>query len=170
MPTIVTTLTVTCPQIGNVMVTALGESAAVTNVAGTNFNGLAYSISRNSTATDNANIVQSSSLATFNGDANRDFLNVGRVDSCAAGESVTYRLLAYRAQAATGPTSFMYNGRLIGQYLRRWLLGRPSWKREQWAGSVADSAVALPQQRGWRSLFSPPPAPCRRWRRHRNPR
>jgi hypothetical protein len=88
----------------------------VTNIAGTNFNGLAYSISKNSTATDNANVVQSSALATFNGDANRDFLNVSRVDSCTAGESITYRLTAYRSQAATGPTSFIWNGRLIGQY------------------------------------------------------
>jgi hypothetical protein len=116
VPTIITTLTVTCPQIGNVLVTGTGESAAVTNVAGTNFNGLAYSISKNSAATDDANIVQSSALATFNGDANRDFLNVGRLDSCAAGETITYRLTAYRAQAATGPTSFMYNGRLVGQF------------------------------------------------------
>jgi hypothetical protein len=115
-PTIVTTLTVTCPQVGSVLVTATGESAAQTNVAGTNFNGLAYSISRNSTATDPANVVQSSALATFNGDANRDFLNASRVDSCTAGESVTYRLTAYRSQAATGPASFIYNGRLVGQF------------------------------------------------------
>jgi hypothetical protein len=112
----VTTLTVTCPQIGNVQVTGSGESAAVTNIAGNNFNGLAYSISKNSTATDNANVVQSSSLATFNGDANRDFLNVSRVDSCTAGESIIYRLTAYRAQPATGPGSFIWNGRLVGQY------------------------------------------------------
>ncbi len=116
VPTIITTLTVTCPQSGNVMVNGSGESAAVTNVNGTNFNGLAYSISKNSMATDNANVVQSSSLATFNGDANRDFLNVSRIDSCGAGESITYRLTAYRSQAATGPGSFIWNGRLLGQY------------------------------------------------------
>jgi len=116
VPTIITTLTVTCPQGGSVLVTGSGESAAVTNVAGTNFNGLAYSISRNSTATDNANVVQSSSLATFSGDANRDFLNVSRIDGCTAGESVTYRLTAYRSQPATGPGSFIWNGRLVGQY------------------------------------------------------
>ena len=115
-PTIVTTLTVTCPQIGTVMVTASGESAAQTNVNGTNFNGLASSISMNSTATDNNNVVQSSALATFNGDANRDFLNVQRTDSCTAGQSITYRLTSYRSQAATGPASFIWNGRLVAQY------------------------------------------------------
>jgi len=115
-PTIITTLTVTCPAIGQVMVTASGESAAQTNVAGTNFNGLAYSISRNSTATDNNNVVQSSALATFSGDANRDFLTVQRVDTCTNGESVTYRLTAYRSQAATGPASFIWNGRLVGMF------------------------------------------------------
>lgn len=115
-PTIVTTLTVVCPANGNLDLQGSGESAAQTNVAGNNFNGLAYSISLNSTATDNGNVVQSSALATFNGDANRDFLNVRRVDSCTAGQSSTYRLTAYRAQAATGPASFIWNGRLVAHF------------------------------------------------------
>jgi hypothetical protein len=126
VPTIVTTLTVQCPVLSNsgqVMVVGSGESAAVTNVAGNNFNGLAYSIAKNSTATDNANVVQSSSLAVFNGDANRDFLHVERVDTCAAGESITYRLTGYRSQAATGPSSFIWNGRLTAQYFPDTLAG-----------------------------------------------
>jgi len=116
VPTIVTTLTVTCPRAGNVVVTGSGESAAVSTVAGTAFNGLAYSISKGSVATDNTNVVQSSSLATFNGDANRDFLNVQRYDTCVEGESITYRLTGYRAQPATGTSSFIWNGRLIANY------------------------------------------------------
>jgi hypothetical protein len=115
-PTIIATLTVTCPAAGQVLVTGSGESAAVTSIAGNNFNGLAYSISKNSTATDNNNVVQSSSLAVFNGDANRDFLSVQRVDSCASGESITYRLTGYRAQVATGTSSFMWNGRMVAQF------------------------------------------------------
>lgn len=116
VPTIVTTLTVTCPQVGSVMVTGSGESTAQSNFAGTAFIGLAYSISRNNTASDASNVVQSSALAVFNGDANRDFLSVSRVDSCTANESITYRLTVYRSQAAAGPASFVWNGRLIGQY------------------------------------------------------
>jgi hypothetical protein len=116
VPTIVTTLTVTCPQVGSVMVTGSGESTAQSNFAGTAFIGLAYSISRNNTASDASNVVQSSALAVFNGDANRDFLSVSRVDSCTANESITYRLTVYRSQAAAGSASFIWNGRLIGQY------------------------------------------------------
>ena len=52
----------------------------------------------------------------FNGDANRDFLSVQRVDTCASGESITYRLTGYRAQAATGTSSFMWNGRMVAQF------------------------------------------------------
>jgi hypothetical protein len=98
------------------MVTGSGESTAQSNFAGTAFIGLAYSISRNNTASDASNVVQSSALAVFNGDANRDFLSVSRVDSCTANESITYRLTVYRSQAAAGPASFVWNGRLIGQY------------------------------------------------------
>jgi hypothetical protein len=122
-PTVITTLSFTCPKSGVVTVTATGESAAVSGVA-SGFIGLAYSISKNSTATDNANVVQSSSLATFVGDANRDFLVANRFDSCTAGESITYRLTAYKATAGTvgtgsggsGSGSFLWNARLVALY------------------------------------------------------
>jgi hypothetical protein len=42
--------------------------------------GVAYSIARDSLATDNINVVQSRPLAKLNSDANRVFLNVQRVD------------------------------------------------------------------------------------------
>ena len=54
-------------------------------------------------------MVQSSALAVFNGDANRDFLNVQRVISCTAGLSTTtYRLTAYRTTPDTNPGSFVW--------------------------------------------------------------
>ena len=89
-----------------------GESTALSNSAGTAFIGLAYSIARDSFATDNSNVVQSSALAVFNGDANRDFLNLQRVDSCTPGLTATYRLTAYRTTPDTGAGSFVWNGRL----------------------------------------------------------
>lgn len=116
VPTIIATLTVTCPESGQVITLGSGESAAQSGLAGSNFIGLAYSISKNSTASDPATVVQSSALAVFNGDANRDFLNVSRIDNCADGESITYRLTGYRAQPATSTASFMWNGRLTGQF------------------------------------------------------
>lgn len=119
-PTIIVTNSFTCPKVGRVVVTASGESAAQSGAAGTNFIGLAYSISKNSTATDNSNVVQSSALATFNGDANRDFLNLQRYDTCTAGEAITYRLTAYRTTAQTAGTassgSFIWNPRLVVMY------------------------------------------------------
>jgi hypothetical protein len=89
-----------------------GESTAGSTNAGTAFIGLAYSIARDSLATDNGNVVQSSALAVFNGDTNRDFLNVQRVDSCTPGLTYTYRLTAYRTTPDTSATSFVWNGRL----------------------------------------------------------
>ena len=113
-PTIVTSLAVMCPASGILAVGGSGESAAKSNVAGNAFIGLAYSIARNSTATDNGNVVQSSALSVFNGDANRDFLNVQRVDGCTPGLSYTYNLTAYATTPQTGITnaSFVFNGRL----------------------------------------------------------
>ena len=114
-PTVVTTLNVVCPASGTAIVTGSGESAAKSNFAGNAFIGLAYSISRGSTATDNTNVVQSSALAVFNGDANRDFLNVQRVDSCTPGQNSTYRLTAYATspQTSIASGSFVWNGRLV---------------------------------------------------------
>ena len=113
-PTIVSTLAVTCPATGQVLINGSGESAAVSNAAGTSFIGLAYSISRNAVATDNGNVVQSSALARFSGDANRDFLNIERLDTCTPGQVDTYRLTAYAttAQTNTANTSFVWNARL----------------------------------------------------------
>jgi Kelch motif/Galactose oxidase, central domain len=111
-PTIITTLPVTCPAAGAVLVTASGESTALSSVAGRAFIGLAYSIARDSVATDNSNVVQSSALAVFNGDANRDLLNAQRVDSCSPGVTATYRLTAYRTTPETSAASFVWNGRL----------------------------------------------------------
>jgi hypothetical protein len=112
-PTVVTTLNVVCPASGTAIVTGSGESAAVSNAAGNAFIGIAYSIARDSTATDNGNVVQSSALAVFNGDANRDFLNVQRSDTCTPGQSNTYRLTAYTTTPQTSTTgSFVWNGRL----------------------------------------------------------
>ena len=110
----ITTLPVLCPASGLLAVTGSGESAARSNFAGNAFIGLAYSIARDSTATDNSNVVQSSALAVFNGDANRDFLNVQRVDSCTPGVTNTYRLTAYATTPQTGiaSQSFVWNGRL----------------------------------------------------------
>ena len=85
----------------------------MSSLAGNAFIGLAYSIARDSFATDNSNVVQSSALAVFNGDANRDFLNVQRVDNCTPGLTNTYRLTAYRTTADTGTASFVWNGRLV---------------------------------------------------------
>ena len=118
-PTVVTTLVVACPSSGIVAVSGSGESAAVSNFAGNAFIGLAYSIARNSTATDNGNVVQSSALAVFNGDANRDFLNVRRVDSCTPGLNYSYALTAYATTAQTGIAnqSFIWNGRLTATSL-----------------------------------------------------
>jgi hypothetical protein len=115
-PTIVSTLTVTCPQTGQVMVIGNGESAAQSGIDGTSFIGVAYSIAKNSAATDNGNVVQSSALAVFNGDANRDFLFVKRTDTCTRGETITYRLTAYRSQAGTSTSSFIWNAGLSAQY------------------------------------------------------
>ena len=118
-PTVVTTLPVMCPAGGMVSVAGSGESAAVSGVGGNAFIGVAYSISRDSTATDNGNVVQSSALASFNGDANRDFLNVQRVDSCTPGQGYTYRLTAYATTAQTNiaNASFVWNGRLTATLL-----------------------------------------------------
>src|SRR5687767_14191869 len=118
-PTVVTTLMVACPASGIVAVSGSGESAAVSNFAGNAFIGLAYSIARNSTATDNGNVVQSSAFAVFNGDANRDFLNVQRVDSCTPGLNYSYSLTAYATTSQTGIAnqSFIYNGRLTATSL-----------------------------------------------------
>jgi hypothetical protein len=114
-PTVVTSMNVTCPASGNVVVSGSGESAALSNFAGTAFIGLAYSIARGSSATDNNNVVQSSALATFNGDANRDFLNVQRADSCTPGQQSTYFLTAYATTPQTNISngSFVWNGRLV---------------------------------------------------------
>ncbi len=118
-PTIITTLPVVCPATGTLAVSGSGESAAVSNFAGNAFIGLAYSISRDSFAIDNGNVVQSSALAVFNGDANRDFLNVQRVDSCTPGLSYTYYLTAYATTAQTNiaNASFVWNGRLTATML-----------------------------------------------------
>jgi hypothetical protein len=113
VPTIVTSLPVVCPANGTVFVAGSGESASVSNVAGTAFIGLAYSIARDSTLTDNANVVQSSSLSRFNGDANRDFLSVARRDTCTPGQTNTYHLTAYATTTETSlVSSFVWNGRL----------------------------------------------------------
>ncbi len=87
VPTIVAGFAAVCPASGTLVITGSGESAAQSNFAGNAFIGLAYSIARESGATDNTNVVQSSALAVFNGDANRDFLNVQRVDACTPGLS-----------------------------------------------------------------------------------
>ena len=118
-PTMVMTLQVVCPASGVLSVTASGESAAVSGVGGNAFIGLAYSISRDSTATDNGNVVQSSALASFNGDANRDFLNVQRVDSCTPSQSYAYTLTAYATTPETNVSnaSFVWNGRLTATSL-----------------------------------------------------
>jgi hypothetical protein len=117
-PTVVTTLPVVCPAGGMVAVAGSGESAAVSGVGGNAFIGVAYSISRDSTLTDNTNVVQSSALASFNGDANRDFLNVQRVDACTPGQSYTYRLTAYATSADDiANASFVWNGRLTATLL-----------------------------------------------------
>src|SRR5688572_27371957 len=118
-PTPIASLTALCPASGVLVVTGSGESAAVSNFAGNAFIGLAFSIARNSTATDNGNVVQSSALAVFNGDANRDFLNVQRVDSCTPGLNYSYSLTAYATTSQTGIAnqSFIYNGRLTATSL-----------------------------------------------------
>ena len=108
-PTAITSLAVTCPASGLLVVTGSGESAAKSNFAGDAFIGLAYSIARDSTATDNTNVVQSSALAVFNGDANRDFLNVQRVDACTPGANHTYTLTAY----ATTPQTSIASGSFV---------------------------------------------------------
>ena len=114
VPTVITSLAVACPATGTLVVTGSGESAAKSNFAGSAFIGVAYSIARDSTATDNGNVVQSSALAVFNGDANRDFLNVQRVDTCTPGQNHTYHLTAYATtpQTSTVSGSFVWNGRL----------------------------------------------------------
>ena len=114
-PTVVTSMNVTCPASGNVVVSGSGESAALSNFAGNAFIGLAYSIATDSTATDNGNVVQSSALAIFSGDANRDFLNVQRADSCTPGQQSTYFLTAYATTPQTNISngSFVWNARLV---------------------------------------------------------
>jgi hypothetical protein len=114
-PTIVTTLNIVCPASAKTIVTASGESAAKSNFAGSAFIGLAYSIARDSTATDNGNVVQSSALAAFNGDANRDFLNLQRSDTCTPGQPSTYYLTVYATtpQTSIPGGSFVYNGGLV---------------------------------------------------------
>lgn len=119
-PTQLATMTFNCPRTGKVTVTATGESAAVGNAGGA-FIGLAYSITKDSTTTDTGNVVQSSALSTFNGDANRDFLVVQRSDTCAQSTTVTYRLMGYATTPATkiggvAGNSFIWNARLIGVY------------------------------------------------------
>ncbi|MCX7043078.1 MAG: hypothetical protein NT117_10545 [Gammaproteobacteria bacterium] len=119
-PTVLASISFACPRDGNVTISASGESAAV-STAGSAFIGLAYSISKDSTATDNSNVVQSSALSTFAGDANRDFLYLQRVDSCTEGLSVTYRLTGYATTAQTkisggAGQSFIWNPRLIVAY------------------------------------------------------
>lgn len=120
-PTVIATLTYSCPASGTLVVSGSGESAAVSSNPSTANIGLAYSLSKDSTATDNTNVVQSSALAIYNGDANRDFLFVQRSDSCTADTSVTYRLTAYATSPSTKITgvsggSFMWNGRITAQY------------------------------------------------------
>ncbi|MCX7043076.1 MAG: hypothetical protein NT117_10535 [Gammaproteobacteria bacterium] len=118
-PNVLVSLTYTCPRDGKVTVSGTGESAAVSNAGGA-FIGLAYSISKNSTATDNSNVVQSSALSTFSGDANRDFLMVQRVDDCIGGFSTTYRLTGYgttpQTKVTPPGTSFIWNPRLTLTY------------------------------------------------------
>jgi hypothetical protein len=119
-PTTLATLVFACPKSGTVIVSGSGESAAVGN-AGSAFIGLAYSISKDSTASDNSNVVQSSALSGFNGDANRDFLFVQRSDACTGGTNVTYRLTGYATTpqtkiAGVGGNSFIWNARLTAQY------------------------------------------------------
>ena len=108
-------MNVTCPASGQVVVSGSGESAALSSFAGNAFIGLAYSIAKDSTATDNGNVVQSSALAIFSGDANRDFLNVQRADSCTPGQQSTYFLTAYATTPQTNISngSFVWNGRLV---------------------------------------------------------
>jgi hypothetical protein len=121
-PTIVgSPLSVTCPASGYVLVTATGESFAKSTSASSAYMGLAYSISLNSTASDAAVLVQSSALGVYNGDANRDFLSVQRVDGCSAGQTLAYRLTGFATTGTTNVTgfaagSFLYNGRLVAQY------------------------------------------------------
>ena len=110
-----TSVNIVCPASGTAVVTGSGESAAQSNFAGNAFIGLAYSIARDGTATDNGNVVQSSALAKFNGDANRDFLNVQRADTCTPGQAHTYFLTAYATTPQTNIASgsFVWNGRLV---------------------------------------------------------
>ena len=104
-PTAITSLATICPASGLLVVTGSGESAAKSSFAGNAFIGLAYSIARDSTATDNTNVVQSSALAIFNGDANRDFLNVQRVDACTPGQSTPTTLTAYATTPQTASST-----------------------------------------------------------------
>ncbi len=112
-PKIVTRMVVTCPAGGVVLVSGSGESTAVSTGAGAAFIGLAYSIARDSTATDNGNVIQSSALANFAGDSNSDILNLQRVDNCTPGQSYTYSLTVYGTTAATSAASYVSNGRLM---------------------------------------------------------
>jgi hypothetical protein len=116
-PTIIgTPLSVTCPANGTIVVTGSGESTASSTRNGTAFMGLAHSISLNSTATDNGNVVQSSALGVYNGDTNRNFLNVQRLDTCTSGQTNVYRLTGYASTTDTSLGSFIWNGRLIAQF------------------------------------------------------
>ena len=112
-PTAITSLATICPASGLLVVTGSGESAAKSSFAGNAFIGVAYSIARNSSATDNTNVVQSSALAIFNGDANRDFLHVQRVDAAPrGGPHLSLTAYATTPQTSIVNGSFVWNGRL----------------------------------------------------------
>lgn len=109
-PTQIRQLVFTCPASGYVLVSGSGESVANSNAVG--YMGLAYSIAKDSTAADINNVIQSSAQSEYNGDQNRDFLSIQRFDSCTKGQSITYNLVGYKAQAQTTSTSYIWNARL----------------------------------------------------------
>ena len=113
-PTQIRQLIFTCPANGYVLVTGSGESVANSNAVG--YMGLAYSIAKDSTAADINNVIQSSAQSEYNGDQNRDFLSIQRFDSCTKGQSITYNLVGYKAQAQTTSTSYIWNARLSAIY------------------------------------------------------
>lgn len=113
-PTQIRQLIFTCPANGYVLVTGSGESVANSNAVG--YMGLAYSIAKDGTAADINNVIQSSAQSEYNGDQNRDFLSIQRFDSCTKGQSITYNLVGYRAQAQTTATSYIWNARLSAIY------------------------------------------------------
>lgn len=104
----------TCPANGYVLVTGSGESVAKSDAVG--YMGLAYSIAKDVTAADINNVIQSSAQSEYNGDENRDFLSIQRFDSCTKGQSITYNLVGYRAQAQTTAASYIWNARLSVVY------------------------------------------------------